>query len=216
MKHMHKLSLIGLMTAVAVAAGPGGAFAADKKPADDAIQWGAPAAPTKTPAPAAATTAQGGYGGFDDTQRMWDDMARMHERMQAAMDSMWSARAQMLAHPALSGMDDTAMDSDVAETDKELVITCDLPGVDKDSIQISVDGSALLVRAVRDSGSDKSGEENGMTYHSRERSYGSVTRSFHIGNGVDPKAIKAAYKDGVLKIRVPKGKDTSVTVPIEG
>lgn len=209
-------SLLSVLCAASLVGG-GTAQADDKakilKQADDSIRWDAPAAPSAV-SPAAASS---GYARSDeDLQRMWDDMDRMHQAlMQRAMSDGWGLRSRMRMPSAMDLSGGSAIHSDIAETDKELVITCDLPGVSKDSVKISVEGNLLIVQAVRDAGTDKSGEENGQKYQFRERSYGSVTRSFHIGSGVDPKEIKASYKDGVLTLRVPKGQSQAVTVPIQ-
>lgn len=225
MKSSIKLISIATLFILAGAAGIGCARAGDKdaKKPDDAIRWETPAS-TGEPsagsvsAPASAS-AMNPYAAEDDLQSLWEEMNRMHRSMIDSMSARgWSGGMGLHRPMSVSSYSFTSdeMHADVAETAKEYIITCELPGVPKDRIQIQVDGSVLLVRAVRDSGADRSGEENGQKYHYRERSYGTTERRFRVGSGVDPKKIKASLKDGVLTLRVPKGEDRTVQVPIEG
>ncbi len=212
MKHVQKLAMtvIALFLASAVCTAP--SWSADKKSgSDDAIHW---AAPSGGAGGSAQTASQQSVSGStydpmdDDLASMWDRMDRMQQSMMGQFGMM--PRSPLMSQPFLS----SSIDSDIAEMDKELIIQCDLPSVPKESIEISVDGSMLLVRAIRNAGTDKSGDDNGQKYQYRERSYGSTERRFKIGSGVDPKKIKADYKDGVLTIRVPKGDTHAVRVPI--
>ncbi len=218
MKTHAKLTAVSAVLLVAAFAGAGCAGAADKDKgkADESIRWEAPAAPSSqesAPPPAAA------YDAEDDLQSMWEEMNRMHQSMLSSMGGWgWSGGGlSRPTHTSVYSYSNTEMHADVAETDKEFIITCELPGVPKDRIQIDVDGSVLLVRAVRDSGVERSGDEGGQKYHYRERSYGTTERRFRVGSGVDPKKIKASLKDGVLTLRVPKGEAArKVQIPIEG
>lgn len=217
LKIVSVLSLFGL----AAFSGAGCAGAADKDKdkgkSDESIRWEAPAAPSSQESAASPTAAA--YDAEDDLQSMWEEMNRMHQSMLSSMGG-WGWSGTGSARPARTSVynfSTSEMHADVAETDKEFIITCELPGVPKDRIQIDVDGSVLLVRAVRDSGVERSGDEGGQKYHYRERSYGTTERRFRVGSGVDPKKIKASLKDGVLTLRVPKGDAArKVQIPIEG
>ncbi|MEY8764385.1 MULTISPECIES: heat shock protein Hsp18 [Clostridium] len=89
--------------------------------------------------------------------------------------------------------------ADLRENDDSYIVEADLPGVDKNSIDLSFDNNYLTVSAKRnDSKEDK--KEN---FVRRERNYGEFKRSFYIDN-VDDKKISASFKDGVLKVNLPK------------
>lgn len=203
-----------------------GCAGADDKPkeaakADPDIHWGAPVAAQDPNAPTTGLATDHDLPMSDDFAALWDEMERMQRSMMGSFGGFgsggasfggWSRPQRMSVHSFSS----TPMNADVAETDKEYIISCELPGVRKEDIKIDVDGSTLLVQAVRNAGTDRSGAENGQKFHYRERSYGTTQRRFRIGSGVDPKKIKADLKDGILTIRVPKGADHTYQVPISG
>ncbi len=223
MKQNTKLTILTTMITAALALGAGYAGAADKDKAkaqaQDDIRWEAPGTPADTTSSNSAASAPADYGTMtseEDMQRAWEEMNRMHQAMMSSFGGWGSGSWSRPTRPSMYSMGVSEMNADVAETDKEYVITCELPGVPKQNIQIDVDGTTLVVRATRDAGTDKSGVEDGQKYHYRERSYGTTERRFRIGSGVDPKKIKANLKDGVLTLRVPKGENRTVQVPIEG
>jgi len=230
MKQTTKLITLTAMIAAASIWGAGCAGAADKDKAkaQEDIRWEAPGASSADTASggssAANTAAPAGYGAMtseEDMQNAWEEMNRMHQAMLSSFGGwgsggLGSGGWSRPSRTSMFAMNSVDMNADVAETDKEYVITCELPGVPKENIQIDVDGTTLVVRATRDAGTDKSGVENGQKYHYRERSFGTTERRFRIGSGVDPKKIKASLKDGVLTLRVPKGENRTVQVPIEG
>lgn len=89
---------------------------------------------------------------------------------------------------------------DIAENDKEFVIKAELPDVSKDDMHVSVDNGVLTLRGEK----RQEKEEKGKKFHRIERSYGSFSRSFALPDNVDAGAIKAAFKDGVLNVTLPK------------
>jgi len=93
-----------------------------------------------------------------------------------------------------------APDVDIKETDKEIQINADLPGMKMEDIDVSVDEDQLIIKGER----KEEKEEKDKDYVRVERSYGSFYRSFNIGVPVKPDQIKATYKDGVLEITLPK------------
>ena len=90
---------------------------------------------------------------------------------------------------------------DVKEEKDSIVVKADLPGIKKEEIDISVDGSVLTLRGERKS--EK--EEKDKNYYKLERSFGSFQRSIDLGTPVIEEKIKATYKDGVLEVVLPKG-----------
>jgi HSP20 family protein len=89
---------------------------------------------------------------------------------------------------------------DVWESDAEIVLALDLPGISEEKVAIEVDDGVLTVSGER----ERELEEKGDRFYRFERRFGQFSRSVTLPQGVDPSGIKAAFKDGVLEIRVPK------------
>src|SRR5262249_16011789 len=89
---------------------------------------------------------------------------------------------------------------DVKEAKEAYVIKADLPGVNQDGVEVSVNGSLLTVSG---NGEDEHRTE-GEQYFTLERSYGSFSRSFSLPDTADAQNVCADLKDGVLVINVPK------------
>ena len=89
---------------------------------------------------------------------------------------------------------------DLSETDKEIEITAELPGLEEKDIQLNVADNVLTIRGEK----KNEREETKKDYHMVERSYGSFTRSVQLPDGVNPDNIKAVIAKGVLKVTVPK------------
>lgn len=90
--------------------------------------------------------------------------------------------------------------ADVFETDTELVICCELPGLVEKDIDISLEEGVLTLRGDRRLDRESDSEH----FHRIERSYGHFSRSFSIPVAVDPDGISASYRDGVLTITLPR------------
>jgi HSP20 family protein len=89
---------------------------------------------------------------------------------------------------------------DIFETEHELVVKADLPDVKPEELDVRVENNILTIRGERKF-EKKAGESN---YLRVERSYGAFSRSFSLANTVNSEAIRAAYKDGVLTLSIPK------------
>jgi len=108
-----------------------------------------------------------------------------------------------------------APDVDIHETEHELVVKADLPGVKPEELDIRVENNILTIRGERKF-EKKVNEDN---YLRVERSYGSFSRSFSLANTVNTDAIRADYKDGVLTLSIPKreeAKPKQINVQVEG
>jgi HSP20 family protein len=89
---------------------------------------------------------------------------------------------------------------DMFENDDKIVIKAELPGIDKKDISVDVKDHVLTLSGERKYENEVK-EEN---YYRRERASGKFKRSFHLPADVDPDKIKAEFKDGVLKVEMPK------------
>jgi HSP20 family protein len=97
---------------------------------------------------------------------------------------------------------------DVAETEKALEVTAELPGVSEKEIDVSLSGDMLTIKAEKKS--DK--EEKTKDYHLVERSYGTFQRSMQLPFQADPAKIDAKFDKGVLKLVVPKPAEAQAKV----
>jgi HSP20 family protein len=89
---------------------------------------------------------------------------------------------------------------DVSETENELILRAEIPGMDKKDIDIQLTDGVLTIKGEkRHEKEDK--EEN---YHFIERSYGTFSRSMRVPFDVEIEKVDATYKDGVLKVTLPK------------
>ena len=91
---------------------------------------------------------------------------------------------------------------DVRETDQELALELELPGIKPDEVELTAENGVLTVRGEKTS-ERKEGDENSR-YHVVERSYGNFTRSFQLPQGIDESKIEADYNNGILTIHIPK------------
>ncbi|HEY0703053.1 MAG TPA: Hsp20/alpha crystallin family protein [Candidatus Acidoferrales bacterium] len=89
---------------------------------------------------------------------------------------------------------------DIYETENELVLKADLPDVSEKDIDVRVENNMLTIRGERKF-EQSVAEDN---YLRIERTYGSFSRSFGLPNTVNTDAIKADYRDGVLRVELPK------------
>jgi HSP20 family protein len=92
---------------------------------------------------------------------------------------------------------------DVFETDEEIVLKAEIPGMEREDISVDLDRNRLTLRGER----RFSPEAEGERYHRIERSYGAFARSFDLPLSVDQEQITAEYRRGVLTVRMPKRTD---------
>lgn len=91
-------------------------------------------------------------------------------------------------------------DVDVTETEDELRITAELPGMEENDVEIELSGNQLTVRGEK----KEEREETKKDYHISERRYGSFRRSLQVPDTVDTEKIDAKMKNGVLTVVLPK------------
>ena len=97
------------------------------------------------------------------------------------------------------------MKTDIKETNDKYIIEMDLPGYDKENINLSLKDGYLSISAKLETEENDTEEEK---FVRRERFYGECSRSFYVGDNVTEEDINAEFKNGILKIDVPK-KDES-------
>ena len=120
----------------------------------------------------------------NEIDRLFDDFTRGFPSLSAGNGGMTSMLPTM----------------DVAETDKEIEITAELPGLEEKDVQINVADNVLTIRGEKKA--EK--EQKDKNYRLIERSYGSFERSLELPEGFNADAIKASIDKGVLKVTVQK------------
>lgn len=97
--------------------------------------------------------------------------------------------------------------TDLCDTETETIVTCELPGVNKEDISITIEDGYLVISAQKK-------RETKLTTTS-ERSYGKVTRSFFLKDLYDNSQITANLTNGILCVRLPKTQQTKTVQTIE-
>lgn len=129
----------------------------------------------------------------------WDpfrDMVSLREKMNRLFEDVFTGRgddkelASSTWAPAV----------DIFETENELVMSAEVPGIDEKDIEIKLEDNTLTLKGERKFEKETK-EEN---YHRIERSYGSFYRAFTLPNSVDLDKIHAEHENGILKITLPK------------
>lgn len=89
---------------------------------------------------------------------------------------------------------------EVSETDEELRISAELPGLTEKDVEVSVDNDILLIRGEK----KQEREEKKRSYHLVERAYGRFEREIPLPAGLDLEKVEAKFKNGVLTVVLPK------------
>jgi len=89
---------------------------------------------------------------------------------------------------------------DVLDQDSELLVRTEVPGVDPESIDVTVEGGTLSIKGAR----SFENEESKDNYHRKEIYQGSFERTILLPEGIDSEAVKATSRDGILEISIPK------------
>ncbi len=98
--------------------------------------------------------------------------------------------------------------ADLADNEKEYEISVEMPGVNKEDIQLEIiDEEKIAIRAEKKKETHHNTEEEGISHQSYTRSYAGFYRTFDLPQDAEVKDIEAEYKNGILKIRMPRKKD---------
>jgi HSP20 family protein len=124
---------------------------------------------------------------LEEIQRLQERMARLLEESEKVPVVQPSAEVQAPA-------------TDIVETDEELIVRLDLPGIDKGNVEVTVSEGELSVKATR--GEVK--EEKGEKYYKRERTYRRFERMLKLPVDVKDEVAKAKLENGMLEVRMPK------------
>ena len=132
----------------------------------------------------------------------WEAFDQISQRMNGLMQHAFMFGSPLFQNmPQSTGFDFTPA-VDLEETKDAYVVKSDLPGLEKDKINLTVKENVLTIEGVRETTNDTGNPKSG--YYAQERSYGSFARSLSLPGPVDEAKIVAAYKNGVLIITLPK------------
>lgn len=138
---------------------------------------------------------------------MEDRFQRMFQRTNLPMPSEVGSRVL----PAIRG----EFRVDVREHEDEVIVVADLPGIEKEGVQIRlVDPNLLLIKTERRAETEETGEKEG--YYMRERVYGTMSRTVTLPVDVTEEGATASFKNGVLEVHLKKlVKEEGTHIPIE-
>jgi HSP20 family protein len=134
------------------------------------------------------------------------DVANPFSALKAEVDSLFDSFIGGL--PAFSGMFGSSggrgfaltPHMDVTETDKEIVVEAELPGIDEKDVSLALQDGVLTIRGEKKHEVDEEKEN----YRMMERRYGSFQRSVQLPDTVDEDKVEATFNNGVLKVSLPK------------
>jgi len=130
---------------------------------------------------------------FEDFDRDWG-----WPRSTFSIEPFWRREAAWAAAPAV----------DVAESDKAYELTAELPGLSEKDLDLKLANGVLTIKGEK----QEEKEEKKRDYYISERRYGAFERSFRLPEGIDTDKIEASFKNGVLKVTLPKTPEAQKTV----
>jgi HSP20 family protein len=138
-----------------------------------------------------------GRGELSPSRDLWEPFGSLRRDMERVFEDF--SREFGWAPPAVTGMG-MAPRLDVSETETEVRVEAELPGVDEKDIEVTLSNGRLLITGEK----KQEKEEKKKDYHLVERSYGSFARSIGLPFAADPEQVKASFAKGVLTVTVPK------------
>lgn len=127
---------------------------------------------------------------------------RDFERMRRDMDRLWDSFFERGVRRT-DEEGEWLPSLDVAETKNDIVVKAEVPGMDPKDIDISLSDGLLTIKGEK----KQEKEEKEENYHFIERSYGAFSRSVRLPKDVQSDKISASYKNGVLKVTLPKSEE---------
>jgi HSP20 family protein len=140
---------------------------------------------------------------FDRGVSPWREMRRLQREMNGLLSgtSRWPALSAAPSYPSMN----------VWTNQDGAMVTAELPGINPEDIDISVQDDTLVLRGSR----TPDEVQEGVTYHRQERGSGSFTRSLQLPFQVEQNQVEASYAKGILSITLPRAeadKPTKITV----
>jgi HSP20 family protein len=180
------------------------------------LRMTAPPAPAAAPAPNAQYPQRGSSGPswsaaaprFDEDP--WQSLEQLQDRMFHMMNMARTYAPLVMQRMSEDLSSDFIPAVDMNETTKDYIVQVDLPGLQKDKIDITTSGNLLTIQGMKEDSSETQDSQSG--FYAVERSYGSFTRNISLPGPVNEAGIKAAYENGVLTIILPKAENGKSSV----
>lgn len=131
--------------------------------------------------------------------RGWASLQDLSREMDHLLQFFWNGENGQSSAPSR-----LTVPVDICETSDQFLVTVDLPGVQREQVQLQVQEGQLLIASERPNPTD----EEGHVWHRRERRTGSFQRLVPLPDQVDQEKITAQFHDGVLTVLVPKSEKT--------
>ena len=148
------------------------------------------------------------------SQRYRDPFAEMRAEMDRVFDAFLGRGFGRFNAPSrIEWSEELVPSIDVRETDTDLIVEAELPGMDEKDVSVTLSNGVLTLKGEKKSEREEKEED----YHLVERGYGSFQRSFRLADTIDPDKVTAAFDKGVLKITLgkrPEAVKTEKRIPI--
>ena len=129
-----------------------------------------------------------------------DPFLAMRREMNRLFDDVFGGFGLPTAFgPALRQMP-VAPKIDVSETDNEIQVTAEMPGIDQNDVEVLLEDDRLIIRGEK----KEEREDKDRNYHVRERVQGAFSRTLPLPFAPDPNQVKAEFRNGVMTITIPK------------
>jgi HSP20 family protein len=130
-----------------------------------------------------------------------DPFLQMRREMNRLFDDVFGGFGlPSVLGPALRQM--PAPKIDVSETDNEIQVTAELPGIDQNNVEVLLEDDRLIIRGEKKE--EREEDDKDRNYHVRERVQGAFSRTLPLPFAPDPNQVKAEFKNGVMTITIPK------------
>lgn len=136
------------------------------------------------------------------TWNPYQELERLQDRVMRAMRVTPGDSAGQDGNSVLTRTD-WSPSVDITEDEKEYTVTVDLPQIAKDDVKVVVENDTLIIKGER----KREEEHKDKKVHRIERSYGSFHRSFSLPEDADGNAVSANFKEGVLRVSLPKSEE---------
>ncbi|MCW1916692.1 Hsp20/alpha crystallin family protein [Luteolibacter sp. GHJ8] len=134
------------------------------------------------------------------TLTYWNPLRDIQDLQSRVLNALSTGSSRTAANKTDAPAADWVPVVDIIEDEKEFLIKAELPEVQKENVRVTVDKGRLILSGER----KFEKEESGKTYHRVERSYGNFLRSFNLPENADADKVEAEFKDGVLRVHLPK------------
>jgi len=130
-------------------------------------------------------------------------LARLRSEMDQLFERFWREPFGLGMNDLWPRMSALGPRINMAESDQDITVTAELPGVDPGDVDISVSGDVLTIRGEK----KQEKEDRKRDYHCVERSYGRFQRSIRLPGSADPDKVDATFRNGVLTLTLQKRPD---------